>query len=112
MALTDWSENVIVADLADEPHLSEDLGALIARLEVAKSPLHVVLDMSKVTYLTSSNLAQLIQTRKFAMATGGSLHLCGVVDAVWSILLMTGLDRLFKFCEDVSTGLAAAQLGL
>ncbi len=112
MALQDWSETVIVGDLTDEPLLSEDLGTLIARLETAKTQWHVVLDMSKVTYLTSSNLAQLIQTRKFAMATGGSLHLCGVVDAVWSILLMTGLDRLFKFCEDVASGLAAAQLGL
>ncbi|MSR28761.1 MAG: anti-sigma factor antagonist [Phycisphaerales bacterium] len=112
MALSDWSETVIVGDLTDEPQLSEDLGTLAVRLESSKSPLHVVLDMSKVTYLTSSNLAQLIQTRKFANATGGSLHLCGVADAVWSILLMTGLDRLFKFSEDVSTGLAAAQLGL
>ncbi len=112
MALTDWSENVIVGDLSDEPLLSEDLDAVLQRLEDAKSPVHVVLNMSKVTYLTSSNLAQLIQARKFAVAAGGSLHLCGVVDAVWSILLMTGLDRIFKFSEDVATGLAAAQLGL
>ena len=112
MALTDWSENVILGELSDAPILSEDLGTLLARLEGSKTALHVVLDMRKVSYLTSSNLAQLIQARKFAMGCGGSLHLCGVVDSVWSILLMTGLDRIFKFSEDVSTGLAAAQLGL
>jgi hypothetical protein len=34
-----------------------------------------------------------------------------VKDGVWSILLMTGLDRLFKFTDDLPTALAAAQTG-
>lgn len=112
MAITDWSENILVGELSNEPLLSEDLGTLLSRLDTCKDPLHVVLNMSNVTYLTSSNLAQLIQMRKLLTASKGTLHLCGVNDAVWSILLLTGLDRIFKFSEDVATGLAAAQLGL
>lgn len=112
MPLSDWSENVILGEMADEPVLREDLEALFARIESAESSFHVVLDMRGVTYLNSSNLAQLLQLRKGVIANHGSLHLCGVRDAVWSVLLMTGLDRLFKFTDDVPTALAAAQLGL
>ncbi len=112
MPLSDWSENVILGEMADEPQLREDLDALFARVEKEKSAFHIVLDMRGVTYLNSSNLAQLLQLRKGVIAHGGSLHLCGVKDSVWSVLLMTGLDRLFKFTDDVPTALAAAQLGL
>ncbi len=112
MPLTDWSENIVIGELTDEPTLSEDLKVLLARIEQNGSKTHVVLDMREVTYLNSSNLAALLQLRKFLVGSKRSLHLCGVRDAVWSILLMTGLDRLFKFTDDVPTALAAAQLGL
>lgn len=112
MPLSDWSENVILGEMADEPVLREDLEALFARIEKSETSFHLVLDMRAVTYLNSSNLAQLLQLRKGVIANHGSLHLCGVRDTVWSVLLMTGLDRLFKFTDDVPTALAAAQLGL
>jgi len=112
MPLSDWSENVVLAELTDEPVLSEDLDALIARAEKSPPNAHFVLDMRMVTYLNSSNLAQLLQLRKVIAANKDTLHLCGVTDTVWSILLMTGLDRLFKFTDDLPTALAAAQLGL
>lgn len=112
MPLNDWSDNVVLAELTDEPVLSEDLDALIARAEKSLPNVHFVLDLRMVTYLTSSNLAQLLQLRKVTAASKDTLHLCGVKDSVWSILLMTGLDRLFKFTDDLPTALAAAQLGL
>ena len=112
MPLSDWSENIVIGEMTDEPVLGDDLKMLIARAEKKQVDLHFVLDMRGVTYLNSSNIAQLLQLRKTVVAAKGSLHLCGVKDAVWSILLMTGLDRLFKFTDDVPTALAAAQLGL
>ncbi|MSR69939.1 MAG: anti-sigma factor antagonist [Phycisphaerales bacterium] len=112
MPLSDWSDNVILGEMADEPALREDLDAIFARIEKADRSFHIVLDMRAVTYLNSSNIAQLLQLRKGVIANDGSLHLCGVRDSVWSVLLMTGLDRLFKFTDDVPTALAAAQLGL
>ncbi len=112
MPLSDWSENIVIGEMTDEPVLSDDLKMLIARAEKKQAGLHLVLDMRGVTYLNSSNIAQLLQLRKTIVAAKGTLHLCGVKDAVWSILLMTGLDRLFKFTDDVPTALAAAQLGL
>ncbi|MSR43963.1 MAG: anti-sigma factor antagonist [Phycisphaerales bacterium] len=112
MPLSDWSESVIIGEMADEPALNEDLRALLLRVSKKDCSLHVVLDMRAVSYLNSSNLAQLIQLRKSLSGGDGSLHLCGVRDSVWSVLLMTGLDRLFKFTDDVPTAITAAQLGL
>ena len=112
MPLSDWSENIVIGEMTDEPTLSDDLKMLIDRAEKKQPDLHIVLDMRGVTYLNSSNIAQLLQLRKTVVSAKGTLHLCGVKDAVWSILLMTGLDRLFKFTDDVQTALAAAQLGL
>jgi len=112
MPLSDWSENIVIGEMTDEPILGDDLKMLIARAEKKQVDLHFVLDMRGVTYLNSFSIAQLLQQRKTVVAVKGSLHLCGVNDAVWSILLMTGLDRLFKFTDDVPTALTAAQLGL
>jgi len=112
MPLSDWSENIVIGEMTDEPRLGDDLKMLIAHAEKKQINLHFALDMRGVTYLNSSNIAQLLQLRKTVVAVKGSLHLCGVNDAVWSILLMTGLDRLFKFTDDVPTALTAAQLGL
>ena len=33
MSLTNWSETIVIAELQDEPSLSEDLSALAARFE-------------------------------------------------------------------------------
>lgn len=111
MPLNEWSETVLVGELSDEPGLTDDLQLLVQRAEGKSSSLHVILDFSGVTYLNSSNLAQLLQLRKLLTASKCTLHLCGVKDGVWSILLMTGLDRLFKFTDDLPTALAAAQMG-
>ncbi|MSQ89767.1 MAG: anti-sigma factor antagonist [Phycisphaerales bacterium] len=112
MPVSDWSDNIIIGEMADEPVFAEDLKSIASCLEKKIHDLHIILDMREVTYLNSSNLAQLLQLRKSLIAQQGSLHLCGVKDNVWSVLLMTGLDRLFKFTDDVPTALAAAQLGL
>ena len=40
------------------------------------------------------------------------LRICSVDDAVWSVMLITGLDKVFEFTDDVSTSLASLQLGL
>lgn len=111
MPLNEWSETVLVGELSDEPGLTDDLQLLVQRAEGKSPSLHVILDFSGVTYLNSSNLAQLLQLRKLLAASKCTLHLCGVKDGVWSILLMTGLDRLFKFTDDLPTALAAAQTG-
>lgn len=109
---TDWSDNIVIADLTDEPELSEELNELYARLKdtaPARMP-HVVLNLSSVTYLNSSNIAQFLRLRKRLIETDRKLKLCSVGDAVWSIMLLTGLDKVFVFAPDKATAIASLQM--
>ncbi len=108
----DWSDNILIADLADEPSLSEELADVVGRLEaadVASTP-HVVLNFTSVSYLGSSNIGQLLALRKLLISRKRSLKLCCVSDEVKSIFSVTGILKLFVFTPDPLTALAGIQL--
>lgn len=109
---TDWSDKIVLANLTDEPALSDELASIADRLssrDGGEAP-HVVLDFSGVTYINSSNIAQLLKLRKLLGEAGRQLRICGLNDEVWSVLLVTGLDRVFKFEPDTLTALAGLQM--
>jgi len=110
MPLTEWSEEIVLVELGEEPAFSEEMGNLMARL--AQGAAHVVLDLRGVSGLNSSNLAQLLRLRKKVNSQGRKLRLSGVRDTVWSVLIVTGLDKVFDFSEDLSAALASVQMGL
>jgi len=107
---TDWSEDIAVVDLSDEPALSEDIAATIDRVKTTGPPPHVVLNFLGVRFLNSSNLAQLLELRKALAAHDRQLRLCAVNDEIWSVMLVTGLDKVFGFAPDPMTALAGLQL--
>jgi anti-anti-sigma factor len=108
----DWSDNIIVAELSDEPALSDELTGIIQRASVPKGKHvpHVVLNLAGVTYLNSSNLAQLLQLRKALGEHARQLKLCSVNTELWSLFLVTGLDKVLRFAPDPMTALAGLQL--
>ncbi len=108
MAVQQWSDDIIVADLATEPAFSEDLASLADALENA--PSHVVLNLDNVEYLNSSNIAQLLRLRKQLAESDLHLRLCSVPDSVWGVMLTTGLDSLFNVAQDMPTALTSLQL--
>ena len=71
----------------------------------------VVLDFSAVTFLNSSNLGALLRLRKRMMSLQRHLLLCGVGSKVWGSLIVTGVDEIFHFTDDVSTALGDAADG-
>lgn len=109
---TEWSDDIVVCDLADEPQLSEELGDLYQQLQKRqdKEMPNVVLDLSAISYLNSSNIAQMLRLRKTLVESNRKIKLSGVADAVWSIMLLTGLDKVFEFAPDKSTAIAAFQI--
>ena len=109
--MTEWSEEILLVELAQEPSFSEEIGNLMGRLERGEA-CHVVVDLRNVVTLNSSNLAQLLRLRKKMLSLGKRLRLCGVQDTVWSVLLVTGLDKVFDFNEDLSAALASMQMNL
>lgn len=111
MPITDWSDRIIIAEMNDEPAFSEDMDALLRRLdESGDDDADVIIDLKAVSYLNSSNLAQLLKVRKKVMIGKRRLRICSATDAVWSVMLTTGLDSVFNFTEDVSTSLASLHL--
>jgi|GEM_PF-230395 len=128
----DWSDNIILAELSDEPELSEELSAIFERLKIPKRPApgsvretnlapasatehegdlpSVVLNFSSVSYLNSSHIASLLRLRKRLLECHRSLVLCSMRDETWSMITLTGLDRVFHFAPDQMTALATVQL--
>lgn len=109
---TDWSDEILISNLADEPDLSDELSEIHARLEgleATQTP-DVVLNLSAVTHLNSSNIAQLLRLRTVLQQRERRLALCSVANPVWSTMLLTGLDKVFDFAPDPATALASLQI--
>ena len=108
----EWSEGIVYCDLGDEPEFSEDISALIDMLKkrsIEKIP-HVVLNFGGVAYLNSTHIASLLRIRKRTTEGGKQLVLAAMNDEVWSIMRLTGLNKIFEFAPDMMTALARVQL--
>ena len=108
----EWSDNIVVANLADEPALSDELATLNDRMSdtpESETP-HLVLDFSNVSYINSSNIAQMLRLQKRTSGSDRTMKICSVSDEVWSVMMVTGLDKVFRFAPDIMTALAGIQL--
>jgi anti-anti-sigma factor len=106
----EWSDNILIANLADEPALSDELSLIAERVEGADTVPHAVLDFAEVSYINSSNIAQLLKLRRLLDEAGSELRLSGITDDVMSVLMVTGLDKVFRFAPDTLTAIAGLQL--
>lgn len=119
----DWNDRIMICELADEPELSEEFAAIFEHLGTAApggegggagaqkgGGQHLVLNFAGVTYLNSSHLAALLRVRKRMLELGKSLVLCSLGDDVWSVMMLTGLDKVFRFANDPMTALAGLQI--
>lgn len=108
-----WSDRILLAELADEPELSEEIAGIYERLKTippGKKPPSVVLNFAGVTFLNSSHIASLLRLRKKLVESGRTLVLCTLSDELWSVIMLTGLDKIFIVAPDTSTALARVQL--
>lgn len=110
MSVEQWSDTILLAELGDDPQFSDDLSAVIEHC-MEDPRLDVLLSLSSVNYLNSSNIARLLKLRKLVTITNQrKLRLAGVNTRVWGVFLVTGLDRIFDFADDVPSGLAGLQM--
>lgn len=107
---TNWSDDIAIAELSDEPGLSEELAAIDTHVADSSKPPHVVLNFSQVSYVNSSNLGQLLKLRMNLNTKKRQLRLCSVSDDVWSVFMTTGLDKVFRFAPDPMSALAGLQI--
>lgn len=111
MPVQQWSENVLLGDMTDDPQFTDDVNAIIE--QCTENPhFDVLINLGEVSFLNSSNIAKLLKLRKSVqLGNQRKLKICGVNTQVWGVFLVTGLDRIFDFADDVPSGLAALQLG-
>ncbi len=111
MPFEQWSETVVLAELGDDPQFTDDMNAIIEQC-TDNSRQDVLLDFAAITHLNSSNIAKLLKLRKLVTVTNQRrLKLCGINRHVWGVFLVTGLDKIFDFVDDVPSGLASLQIG-
>jgi len=110
MPIQEWSDRIWVVQLGNEPSFSEDLLNLIDRAKRVRHVPDLVLDLSGVSQINSSNLSQMLRVRKFAIDRTAKLRIAGPPDSVWAVFLTTGMDKVFEFSTDVSTALAGLQI--
>jgi anti-anti-sigma factor len=106
MPIEKWSEDVSVLHLADDPQFSDDMETLEQSTAAVS---RIVLDFAAVHFINSSNIAKLLRLRKRIVTQDGRLILSNVGTQVWSTFLITGLDKVFQFSDNVMTALL--QLG-
>jgi anti-anti-sigma factor len=109
MAIQNWSDEITVVELADDPQFTDELNAVTDALDA--EPKHIVLNFAAVGFINSSNVAKLLRLRKTIYQKQRKLILCEVNTQVWGVFLVTGLDKIFEFTNDISTALASLQLG-
>ena len=108
MPVEKWSDTIAVAHLGDDPQFSEDMTAV--ERAANPRPLDVVLDFAAIHFVNSSNISHLLRVRKQVLVAGSRLVLCNISTRIWGTFLVTGLDKIFTFSDNVTTALATLQI--
>jgi len=79
-----------------------------ARVLAGGAP-HLVVDMSKLEYISSAGLRVLLVMAKKVQQTDGKMVLFGLVENVREVFSISGFDRIFAIQSDKSAALAAVR---
>ena len=109
MGIQNWSDDVILVNLAKEPDMGEELQTVIDLVSEDKTQ-NVVVDFMDTDIITSSSIAKLLKLRKVLHDNGRSLIFSSVNPKTRSIFNVTGLESVFEFMDDQFIALASLQL--
>ena len=80
MGIQDWSEDIILVDLPQEPEMGDELTTVIGMVR-DRGDCEVVIDFSSVDIVTSSSLSKVLKLRKLLGDCGHRLVFCSVAAA-------------------------------
>ena len=109
MGIQNWSDDVVLVDLPQEPHMGEELKTVTGIVR-DRGNCDVVIDFSSVDIVTSSSLSKLLKLRKLLADCGHKLVFCNVAAATKGIFTVTGLDGVFEIVDDKFVALASLQI--
>ncbi len=91
-------------DILTASELSRALATLRGR-----EPLHVVVDLSRVTFIDSSGINALVMAARSIEADGGTATFAAPADEVRRVFEIIHLDEIVTLVESVETALAIAE---
>ena len=109
MGIQNWSEEIILVNLAEEPQMGEEL-AIVTDTAGDRGNCDVVVDFADVDIVTSSSIAKLLKLRKTLVDCDKRLVFCSVSTKTKKIFTLTGLNNVFEFVDDQFVALAGLQL--
>ncbi|MBN1126445.1 MAG: STAS domain-containing protein [Sedimentisphaerales bacterium] len=109
MAIQNWSDTILLVNLAPEPEMGEELQNVIETVKT-EGDKDVVVDFAEVDIVTSSSIAKLLKLRKAMVDCDHRMVLCSVSPKTRNIFAVTGLDSVFEFVEDQFLALAGLQM--
>ena len=109
MGIQNWSEDIVLVDLPQEPEMGDELKT-VTQVVRDRGDCEVVIDFSKVDIVTSSSLSKLLRLKKLLGDCGHRLVFCGVAPATKGIFTVTGLDGIFEIVDDKFVALAGLQM--
>jgi len=109
MGIQNWSEEILLVELPQEPELGDELKT-ITEMVRDRGDCDVVVDFSSVDIVTSSSLSKLLRLRKLLVDCGHRLVFCNVAPATKGIFTVTGLDGIFELVDDKFVALAGLQI--
>ncbi len=109
MGIQNWSEDILLVDLPQEPEMGDELKTVIAEFR-DRGDCDVVIDFSNVDIVTSSSLSKLLKLRKLLGDCGHRLVFCSVAAATKGIFTVTGLEGVFEMSDDKFLALASLQM--
>lgn len=109
MGIQNWSEDIILVDLPEEPHMGDELKT-VTEMVRDRGDCDVVADFSEIDIITSSSISKLLRLRKLLADCGHRLVFCKVAPATKGVFTVTGLDGVFDFVDDKFIALAGLQI--
>jgi len=109
MGIQNWSEDILLVDLPQEPEMGDELKTVVTEVR-DRGDCDVVIDFSSVDIVTSSSLSKLLKLRKLLGDCGHRLVFCSVPAATKGIFTVTGLEGVFEMSDDKFVALASLQM--
>ncbi|MCJ7696607.1 MAG: STAS domain-containing protein [Anaerolineaceae bacterium] len=72
----------------------------------------IIIDLSKIDYISSSGLLTLVQTQKnFTVHNLGEIFLAGAPEVVLNSFAIAGFYKIFKFFVDIQSAIESIEIG-
>jgi anti-sigma B factor antagonist len=99
LVVTDMGDVTVVSftekKILDEPNI-QAIGEQLYSLVDDQGKKKLVLNFSRVEYLSSAALGKLITLNKKVQTAGGRLALCAIAPQIYEVFEITGLKRVFN----------------